>query len=69
MKIQYTPEDLADDIKRILQVYDAKSVGPEKLKVRATMETTIKQNKKLFQKTHTRSDKKCRRKKEATRRT
>ena len=46
----YTPDKLAADIKALVQEYDAKSVGPEKWKVRAAMETTIKQNKELFQK-------------------
>ena len=46
---KYTPENLAADIKRILQEYDARSIGPEKWKVRATMETTIEQNKQMFQ--------------------
>ena len=46
----YTPDKLAADIKALVQDYDAKSVGPEKWRVRAAMETTIKQNKELFQK-------------------
>ena len=46
----YTPDKLAADIKALLQEYDAKSIGPEKWRVRAAMETTIKQNKELFQK-------------------
>lgn len=46
----YTPDKLAADIKALVQEYDAKSVGPEKWKVYAAMETTIKQTKGLFQK-------------------
>ena len=46
----YTPDKLAGDIKALLQEYDAKSVGPEKWKVRTVMETTINQNKQLLQK-------------------
>ena len=46
----YTPDKLTADIKALVQDYDAKSVGPEKWRVRAAMETTIKLNKELFQK-------------------
>ena len=46
---EYTPDKLAADIQALLQEYDAKSVGPEKWRVRAAMEATIKQNKELFQ--------------------
>ena len=44
---RYTPENLVADIEKLLQEYDAKSVGPEKWKVRAEIETTIKQNKEF----------------------
>ena len=45
----YTPDKLAADIKALLQEYDAKSVGPEKWKVRAAMESTINHTKEFFQ--------------------
>ena len=47
---RYTTERLASDIETLLQEYDRKSVGPEKWHIRTKMETTIKQNNKLFQK-------------------
>ena len=46
----YTPEQLAADVKSLLEEYDAKSVGPEKWNVRAQMEATIEKNDEFFQK-------------------
>ena len=46
----YTPEQLAADVKSLLEEYDAKSVGPEKWNVRAQMEATIEQNDEFFHK-------------------
>ena len=47
---EYTSDNLSTDIKNLLQEYDARSIGPEKWHVRATIVTTIKQNEKLLKK-------------------
>ena len=45
----YSAEGLAADIENVLEEYDEKSVGPEKWLVRASAETTIKQNREIFE--------------------
>ena len=46
---EYTPEELATNVKSLFEEYDARSIGPEKWNVRAQMEATIEQNEELFQ--------------------
>lgn len=46
----YTPEDLATELEKAFQEYDKKSAGPERWRVRAKMERTIKENQEIFEK-------------------
>ena len=46
----YTANYLAKDLKELFENYDQKSIGPEKWRVRAEMESIIEQNKKIIEK-------------------
>ena len=45
---EYTPEQLAADVVALLKNYDAQSIGPEKLNIRAQIEASLDQHTELF---------------------